>query len=188
MSKPKLTEKDFVAAAATLNCSVAAIKAVCEVEAPRGGFLPSDEIAILFERHQFSKRTGRKFDISHPLISNPKAGGYKGGQAEHTRLAEAVALDRNAALESTSWGKFQIMGFNYAPAGFADLQSFINAMSQGEPEHLTAFVAFIQHEGMAVFLRNAKWADFARRYNGANYAINSYDVKLAAAHSNFMEA
>jgi hypothetical protein len=184
MTKPILTAQDFAAAAETLGCDVAVIRAVCVVEAPRGGFLPSGEPTILFERHQFSKRTGRKFDIGHPSISNPKPGGYQGGQAEHLRLAEAVALDRNAAMESTSWGKFQIMGFNYAPAGFESLQAFINAMYTSEGRQLQAFVSFIQHEGLAVFLREKKWADFARRYNGANYAINNYDTKLAAAYVN----
>ena len=181
-TKPTLTEQDFVDAAATLGCSVAVIKAVCQVEAPKGGFLPSGEPTILFERHQFSKRTGRQFDISHPRISSSKPGGYLGGQAEHARLAEAVALDRHAAMESASWGKFQIMGFNYASAGFDSLQSFVTAMYQGEGRQLEAFVAFIQHEGMAVFLRDRRWADFARRYNGVNFAINSYDTKLAAAY------
>ena len=185
MTKPTLTEQDFIVAAATLGCSVAVVKAVCQVEAPKGGFLPSGEPTILFERHQCSKRTGRLFDISHPHISNQKPGGYLGGQAEHDRLAEAVALNRHAALESTSWGKFQIMGFNHAPAGFASLQSFITAMYEGEGPQLEAFVSFIRHEGLAVFLRDRRWADFARRYNGVNFAINSYDTKLAAAYKAF---
>ena len=186
--KAALTEQDFADAAGQLECSVAVIKAVCIVEAPRGGFLSSGEPAILFERHQFSRRTGRKFDIAHPHISNPKPGGYKGGQAEHDRLAEAAALDREAALESTSWGKFQIMGFNYAPAGFESLQDFVNAMYQSEGRQLDAFVSFIQHEGLAIFLRDQRWADFARRFNGPNYAINSYDTKLAAAYNQLTEA
>ena len=185
MTKPKLTEKDYSIAAAAIDCSVAVIKAVCQVEAPRGGFLPSGEPTILFERHQFSKRTERRFDISHPHISNRKPGGYKGNQQEHDRLAEAVDLDRDAAMESTSWGKFQIMGFNHEPAGFESLQAFINAMYESEGRQLNAFVAFIQHEGLAVFLRRHQWAEFARRYNGVNYAINSYDTKLAAAHKTF---
>ena len=185
MTKPALTEQDFIDAAATLGCSVAVIKAVCQVEAPKGGFLPSGEPTILFERHQFSKRTGRLFDISHPRISSLKPGGYLGGQAEHDRLAEAVALDRHAALESASWGKFQIMGFNHAPAGFDSLQSFVTAMYEGEGPQLEAFVSFIRHEGMAVFLRDRRWADFARRFNGPAYRTNKYDEKLAAAFTLF---
>lgn len=186
--KPALSEQDFQKAADDLDCSVAVIKAVCQVEAPRGGFLPSGEPTILFERHQFSKRTGRKFDISHPHISNTKPGGYKGGQAEHVRLAEAAALDRDAALESTSWGKFQIMGFNYAPAGFGSLQAFINAMYQSEGRQLDAFVSFIQHEGLGIFLRERRWEAFAERYNGPKHAINNYAPKMAAAYAQHSEA
>lgn len=188
MTKPVLTEQDFKDAAAKLDCPVAVIKAVCAVEAPRGGFLPSGEPTILFERHQFSKRTGRKFDMSHPHISNRQPGGYKGGQAEHDRLTEAAALDREAALESTSWGKFQIMGFNYAAAGFGSLQAFINAMYQSEGRQLDAFVSFIQHEGLGIFLRERRWEAFASRYNGVNHAINKYAPKLAAAFNEFSEA
>ena len=185
MTKPKLTEQDFIYAATTLGCSVAVIKAVCQVEAPKGGFLLSGEPTILFERHQFSKRTGRQFDMSHPHISNTKPGGYKGGQAEHDRLAEAAALDRDAALESASWGKFQIMGFNYAPAGFESLQAFINAMYISEGRQLDAFVSFIRHEGLAVFLREHRWVAFVERYNGRNHAINNYVPRLVAAYEAF---
>lgn len=187
MSNPILTEKDFADAAEKLDVSVAVIKAVCKVEAPRGGFLPSGEPVILFERHQFSRRTGRKFDIDHPHISNPTPGGYAGGQAEHARLAEAVSLDRDAALASASWGRFQIMGFNHAAAGFGDIQSFINAMYESEGRQLDAFVSFLLHEGLAIYLRRHAWADFAARYNGPNYSVNAYDTKLAAAFSQISE-
>ena len=179
--KPALDIGDFTRAAGVIGCSVSAIKAVCTVEAPRGGFLPSGQPAILFERHQFSKRTGGKFDKSNPGISGPR-GGYRGGDAEHARLAEAAALDRTEALSSTSWGKFQIMGFNYVAAGFVTLQGFINAMFDSESAHLDAFVAFIMHERLDDELREMRWADFARRYNGLAFADNRYDTKLAAAY------
>lgn len=181
--KPVLSLVDFQRAAVALNCSVAAIRAVCAVEAPRGGFLPSGQPALLFERHQFSRRTGRKFDAQYPDISNSERGGYLGGEAEHGRLQRAAALDRDAALQSASWGKFQIMGFNYDAAGFATLQAFVNAMYEGEGAQLDAFVSFVLDQGLADELRECRWADFARRYNGADYAANKYDIKLAAAYA-----
>lgn len=181
--KPVLSLADFQRAGAALNCSVPAIRAVCAVEAPRGGFLASGQPTLLFERHQFSRRSGRKFDAKYPDISNPTRGGYLGGEAEHGRLQRAVALDRDAALQSASWGKFQIMGFNYQAAGFATLQAFVNAMYEGEGAQLDAFVAYVLHEGLADELRECRWADFARRYNGPDYATNKYDTKLAAAYN-----
>lgn len=182
MEKPFLTAVDFQRAADQLGCSVAAIKAVCAIEAPRGGFLQSGKPTILFERHIFSRLTGRKFDAAHPDISNPKAGGYLGGEREHDRLEKAMALDRNAALQSASWGRFQIMGFNAAAAGFKTLQAFINAMHAGEPEQLDAFVNFIKTNKLDDELRELRWADFARKFNGPAYQINKYDSKLAVAY------
>ncbi len=179
----QLTEPDFARAAAALSCDVAAVKAVCEVEAPKGGFLPDGRPTILFERHQFSKRTGGKFDAAHPDISNPKPGGYVGGAAEHGRLDRAASLDRDAALKSASWGRFQLMGFNHSTCGHATLQSFINAMYESEGEQLDAFVSFIlANPGLTKAIRAKDWSNLARLYNGANYAINFYDKRLAAAY------
>lgn len=44
MSKPVLTSQDFIDAAAILNCSVAAIKAVAEVESSGGGFFQQESL------------------------------------------------------------------------------------------------------------------------------------------------
>lgn len=184
--KPVLVQADYERAAARLRCTVADIRAVCEVEAPKGGFLPDGQVTILFERHQFWKRTNGRFGPSD--INSSQAGGYMGGALEHKRLARAVTLDRVAALESTSWGKFQIMGFNHLAAGFLTLQAFINAMHESEGKQLDAFVSFVLHEKLDDELRENRWADFARRYNGAGYAANAYDVKLAAAHRKWMRA
>ena len=185
MPKPVLINQDFIDAAAILNCSVAAIKAVAEVESSGGGFLSTGEPKILFERHIFSSRTKRMFDKSNPGVSNPTPGGYGLVSIQHKRLQEAVALDRNAALRSASWGKFQIMGFNYALAGFNSLQEFITAMYQSERQHLIAFINFIKHTALDDELRELRWADFARKYNGPQYAKNKYDTKLNAAYRKF---
>lgn len=185
MSKPVLTSQDFIDAAAILNCSVAAIKAVAEVESSGGGFLSTGEPKILFERHIFSSRTRHLYDRSNPGVSNPNPGGYGAVSIQHKRLQEAVSLDRNAALMSASWGKFQIMGFNYALAGFNSLQEFITAMYQSERQHLIAFIQFIKHTSLDDELRELRWADFARKYNGPQYAKNKYDTKLNAAYKKY---
>jgi hypothetical protein len=185
MPKPELTEKDFQDAARQLNCEVAAIKAVAEVESRGDGFLPTGEPKILFERHIFSKRTNGLFDKTNPGISNPVAGGYGNAASQHKRLQEAVILNRNAALMSASWGKFQVMGFNYALAGFNSLQEFITAMYKGEREHLLAFVNYIINTSLHDELREKRWADFARKYNGPDYKKNNYDVKMAEAYKKF---
>lgn len=187
MSKT-LQEADFARAAAALNCPIAAVKAVCQVEAPGGGFDAAGLPRILFEGHKFSSFTDRRFDEKYPTISYPqwtRKFYAKDNAGEHLRLALAAGLDREAALKSASWGKFQIMGFNFAAAGFTTLQAFINAMYASEGAQLDAFIAFIKHEGLADELREQRWADFARRYNGPAYAANQYDTKLAKAFATF---
>jgi len=176
-----LDDAAIEAAAKKIDCQVAAVRAVIDVES-RGGFLPDKRPKILFERHYFSRLTKRKFDGSHPLISNPKWGGYKGGAAEYDRLGAAIKLDRDAALRSASWGAFQIMGDNYKICGFGSAEDFVQAMVSGEPAQLDAFVSFVKKNGLADELIRLDWAGFARGYNGPAYKANKYDAKLFAAY------
>lgn len=202
-----LTEADYADAAAQLGCSVDQIKAVFEVEASGsgwftdvradilardgpGGFLDGPDLPkILFEAHIFDRETKGRFRASHPKLSskawNRKL--YVGGQGEYVRLDEAMGLDRAAALRSASWGAPQIMGFNHKLAGFDTVEAFVAAMKSGARAHLLAFVAFVKNSGLADELRRvsnnpADCAPFARGYNGSGFAVNAYDVKIAAAH------
>lgn len=188
MSKT-LVPEDFRRAATSLAVDVPCIKAVAQVEAPNGGFLSTGEPTILFERHVFSERTQGRFDATHPHISNPVGGGYGLTAAQHGRLAEAAALDRTAALESASWGKFQIMGFNHVAAGYSELQTFINAMYHSESKQLDAFVSFLKKDrggAMQRALQAKEWAVFARLYNGPGYAKHNYDGRLRDAYRTFL--
>ena len=182
MNKNNITEEDYKIAAANIGCEVAAIKAVVEVESPRGPFYDNGEPTLLFERHIFRRETGGKYDRSHPDISGPR-GGYGVTSKQHARLARASALDRNAALRSASWGMFQIMGFNHEAAGHPTLQGFINAMYRDSASQLRAFVAFIRNDPVLVkALRERDWVTFARRYNGPAHAENNYSGKLGSAY------
>ena len=96
-----------------------------------------------------------------------------------------MQLNRDAALQSASWGRFQIMGFNHKAAGYATVDSFVQAMYRSEGEQLASFVRLLQHQGLAAALRNKEWATFAMRYNGKSYAANHYDQKLKAAYEKY---
>jgi peptidoglycan hydrolase-like protein with peptidoglycan-binding domain len=187
--KPGLMDADFQRAARTLQCEVASIKAVAEVESRGDGYLASGRPKILFEAHVFSRKTQHKYDRTNPDISSPSWNRalYKGGEKEYERLEKAMALNTEAALESGSWGRFQIMGFNYRNAGFASVETFVNAMFESEGRQLDAFTSFLQATGLAAPLREKRWADFARGYNGEGFAANQYDVKLKAAYDKYRE-
>lgn len=106
----------------------------------------------------------------------------KDGIAEFARFEVAKGLDRNAAMLSSSWGAFQIMGFNYKSAGYSSVEEFVEAMHNSEANQLLAFVRFVKAQGLDVHLRSRDWAAFARGYNGPKYAVNKYDKRLKQAY------
>lgn len=181
------SDKAIHRTAERLGVPLAAIRSIIEVES-RGGFDAQGRPRILFERHYFHRLTRGRYSASYPDISHPRWGGYGRSSAQYDRLAKAVALDRDAALRSASWGAFQIMGDNHAAAGFGDIETFVAAMMEGEDRHLEAFASFVESQGIADSLRRRDWAAFARRYNGPAYRKNRYDTKLAAAFARHAQA
>ncbi|MBZ5553753.1 MAG: N-acetylmuramidase family protein [Acidobacteriia bacterium] len=193
----KLTDQDYQAAANLLQCDVASIKAVAEVESRGDGFLSDGRVKVLFEGHQFYKFTNGLYATSHPTICYQKwttefyAKGATAdirGAGELARLEEAMSLDRTAALKSASYGKFQIMGFNFQICGFTTVDDFYQAVQISEGAHLNAFCSFIKANSLDAALRESRWADFANKYNGPDYQKNQYDTKLAAAYGKYATA
>lgn len=182
-----LQAADFERAARNLRCSVPALRAVAQVESSGGGYQHDGRPKILFERHWFHRHTDGRYTQSHSDISWPSWGGYSGGTREYDRLSRAIALDREAALKSTSWGAFQIMGFNHREVGFADVESFVRAMVENSGSQLDAFVEFIKSKRLEDELRRLDWKGFARIYNGAYYWKHDYDGKMARAYRDFSE-
>lgn len=189
--KAKLTEADFKNAALWLDVPVAAIKAFEEVESKGDGFLPDGHPVILFERHIMYRRTKAKYGFTRadalvkqfPDLINPKPGGYGKTSEQPGRLDRAAKLiDRECAIESASWGLFQIMGFHWEALGYPTLQAFVNAMYHNEGDQLEAFVRFIRiNPNIHRALKAKDWAKVAAGYNGPSFKINAYDTKLAAA-------
>lgn len=189
-----LTEKDYEDAASRLGVEVEAVKAVADVESgPYGAFLATGEPVILFERHLFYRLTHGKWynesvgegkDARFPYrdICNKQPGGYGPVSVQHDRLNRAAQLDRDAALKSASWGKFQVLGMNWESLGYASLQEFVNAMYKDEAAHLDSFVRFVEKNGLTKALRARNWAKFAEGYNGKAYAQHSYHGKMAKAY------
>ena len=119
-------------------------------------------------------------------MSNASAGGYgSGGAHQYDRLAQAIQLDRTAALRSASWGIGQVMGFNASAAGYPDVETMVASMVASEDEQLGAMLGWLASNHMDSTLRAHDWTNFALAYNGRNYAINKYDVQLSAAYQQF---
>ncbi len=172
--------------ASTLNVQHPNIWAVLQVEAAQCGFLPDRRPTILFERHIFYRLTGGAFKTTYPGICNPIQGGYgPPGAYQYTRLDQAVALNPDAALQSTSWGIGQVLGEYFSLAGYPDVETMVAAMIDSEGAQLGAFCAYLQSTRLAAPLRAHDWVSFARGYNGPDYAANHYDTQLRAAFQRF---
>lgn len=186
MSK-KLNDAGYCWAAQELGCGVPIMKSVARTESAGDGFLSDGRIKIRFEGHKFRSFTGGKYDTSHPQVSYTysiqkiKKHGYP-------EFSIAFLLDSTAALLSTSWGKFQPMGFTHEEAGFDNVHDFVNFLKEGENNQLIAFCRLVKHRGLDDELKRGSLKDcgiFAKGYNGADYKSNSYDTKIFNGKKDF---
>jgi hypothetical protein len=112
---------------------------------------------------------------------------YLLGTSNYKRLIKAYLLDKNAALESCSWGAFQIMGENWKQMGYKSIIDFTKAVSRSEKDQLKAFVLYAMHvkPKLITYMKNAQWSEAAYAFNGPSYKRNRYDEQLASAYKKF---
>jgi hypothetical protein len=178
-----ISEKDLSGAAVELGVDTASIVAVAEVESKQAAFDHYGRPTILFERHYFHELTKGVFSRSNPDLSSSSGGGYGKFTAQYAKLQRAYQLSALAALQSCSWGRFQIMGKNYAECGFSTPVAFVRSHMRSEAAQLSAFVRFVANDSKKLTALVARdWAKFARLYNGPNYSVNKYDEKMDAAY------
>lgn len=194
--KDKLTNEMIKDLANRLGIEPALLKAVQIVEAAgRDGFLSDGKPQILFEGHIMYKEFHKKFpdrDLAYlckkfSMVFYPKwdKSKYFGGLGEYKRLELAKEIDEECALKATSWGMFQIMGFNHNLCGCKDVFDFVHKMSESHEKQLELMYYFMNNSGCLKELKEKDWAGFAKKYNGPGYAQNAYDQKLRNAYENF---
>lgn len=183
-------EEGLQRAAINLEIEYALVKAVTTVESRGKGFLVDGRPIILYERHQFFKRL-RKEGIDPnvysgfiPNIVNGSVGGYLGLEKEYLRLVQAKAINSSIALESCSWGMFQIMGFHYLTLGFNTVEEMVEYCSESLSNQIDLFVRFIKADlRLLNSLKEKDFATFARIYNGPKH--KRYDLKILNAYNTF---
>jgi hypothetical protein len=188
---PALTNGDFVVAASRLGVPVGYIRGVRKIEAPRGPYDDDGRPSILYERHKFRNNTvpvGR-FNASNPTLSGPPygPGGYGAFSAQYGKLADACALDPEAAFRACSWGAFQVLGENATALGYASAYDMAMTLVEGEGGHLDTFVRYVETNHLVAKFQACRAGDprscqpFVAGYNGPGYRDFHYDEKLAAA-------
>lgn len=188
LKAPALTAADKIWAAEKLGVSVKHINMLLKVESAGRSFDNAGRPVILFEPHIFHRRTNGEWTPSEFSYVRWGAKPYpKSFDGRWAQLEAAARYNRTAALESASWGLFQVMGFHWRALGYADAYDFALMMARGEPEQLDAMVRFVTVNGLKNALQACRAGDpdscreFARRYNGPGFAKNNYHTKMAKA-------
>lgn len=159
------------------------IHAVIDVESRGSGFDDEGRVAMLFEPHVFWRELpdDQRRVAQIEGLAYPSWGERPYPKDSYPRLQDAIAINRNAAMRSASWGMGQIMGFNHGLCGYSCAEAMVTAFRDSEAVQLEAMVRFIITAGLDDELRRHDWRGFARGYNGPNYAKNTYHIKLARA-------
>lgn len=175
------------ALAKSLDVEPAALLAVAEVESA-GVYSWGGRPPIRFEGHYFYKLlSGAKRAKAVKMgLASPKAGAVKNPSswdARYALLQRAREIDADAANASTSWGIGQVMGDHWKKLGFPTVAALVKMADSGVDGQIEIMARFIKKFGLVDELQRKGWKDFARQYNGKNYASNRYDTKIAAAYN-----
>jgi len=140
-----------------------------------------DPKGFLFEPHVFSKLTNHIYDQTRPDLSYPKWDKTKYPKHKEDRLVQfgkAVYLEPLRAYESASWGLFQIMGYHFKVCGYSSALAMSAILQSSVEANVTAFGKILQSMYLIDTLRAKEWEKFAKIYNGPEYKLNNYHIKM----------
>jgi hypothetical protein len=176
-----ISEKEYSELAISFRLPVSIIKAIDEVESNGQGFDPdTGKIKIQFEPHWFKELS----KLTLGLWSKNKVDIQR---KEWEAFNDAYSKNPNKAMESTSVGRMQVMGFHWKRLGFRNVGEMWDFAKKSEKNQLWLGLKFIVTDTMifkAILARD--WKTVAQRYNGKNYWIKKYDFKLANAEKKYL--
>lgn len=166
----------------------AALMAFLAVESGGRGFAPdTGKIMIQFEPHWFARKS--------PYTPSGKwsINGIERQSKEWEAFNSAFAHNPDAAMQSTSIGLPQIMGFHYARLGYPAVGDMWDDFKRSETHQIKALIRFIESDKrLRKALIEKDWHQVAMSYNGAGYAaqahrlgINPYNVQMKEQYSKY---
>lgn len=174
----QLTRQDKHKLACEFGIELPSLEAVIAVESGGQGFDRSTgNIIIQFEPKWFKRKS--------PYIPSGlwSQNGVERQAAEWKAFNDAFKKDSNAAMESTSVGLMQVMGFHYKLLGFKSVGEMWDYAKKSEYNQLRLGLLFIKSNiKMFNALLKNDFATFAYYYNGSQYRKFNYDVRLIEAY------
>lgn len=167
-----------------------ALKAFMHVESGGKGFdAATGKILIQFEPVWFKRKA--------PYAPSGKWSVNKVERQEKEWIAFNDAWRHNpiAAMESTSIGIGQIMGFHYKRLGYSTVGEMWDDAKRGEDRQIFQMAEFIRTDARLLkALENKNWHLVATYYNGAGYKAiakkygrEPYDVSMRKAYEKFTQ-
>ena len=174
----RITDQEIATAAAEFGLETASVKAVLAVESGGRGFGTDGKIIIQFEPSWFKRKA--PYAPSGLWTQNK----VERQAAEWVAFNDAFAKDANAAMESTSIGLMQVMGFHYRLLGFKTVGDMWDYARKSELNQLRLGLLFIKSNAkMYNALKENNFATFAHYYNGVQYKKFNYDTRLEEAYN-----
>jgi hypothetical protein len=171
-----LTEKQYLKLSSVFGIPRSSVKAIEDVESGGSGFdSRTGKIKIQFEPRWFKK------------LSRLTEGFWSGNKVdvqsqEWLAFNDAFYKNPNKAMESTSIGSMQVMGFHYARLGFKSVGAMWDFAKISEYNQLWLGLKFLSTDRVLYkAILSKDWKEVARRYNGSRYWVLGYDKKLRKA-------
>jgi len=178
----EVSKNDFIFLAKEFDLSYAQLKAVDSVESGGQGFDKiTGKIIIQFEPVWFKRKS--------PYTPSGKwsLNGVERQKEEWIAFNDAFAKDANAAMESTSIGRMQVMGFHWKTLGFSSVGEMWDYAKVNEANQIRLGLRFIKsNTKMYKALQKNDWNTFAYYYNGSGYKKYNYQIRLAREYSKFI--
>ena len=172
-----INDNDYEIAAKELGIEKEVLMAIAKQESKGSSFQAVKQATILFERHKMysllikkgnTKASVDALSIEHPSIVNKNSGGYN-DMTSYDKLKTAKSIDYDCAVQSCSWGKFQVMGFHYANL-YSSPRELEKAMNMCELQQFKYFVLYLKKtNGMVNALKSKNWEEIATLYNGPKW-------------------
>lgn len=168
------------------------MQAVILQESARQGFGEEGKALIAYEGHWFSQLTAGAYDKKYPSISFPRFRMPRKGEDHPYNATQeqrwglllfAATIDYEAAVQATSFGLFQIMGFNYNLCGCDSPAQFVEAMHVSEQRQFQLFLTFIKEFDCLEPLQKGDPLAFALRYNTGKNWRNPREYNNPSSHA-----
>jgi len=179
-----ISEENYNSTALRLGIEVEIMKAIAKQESKRNSFWKEGQATILFERHkmwEYLAESGKtmvelnELMEKYPKIVNKHGGDYGAYSVQYEKLEIAKTINYTCALQSCSWGKFQVMGFNYKVA-FETPEEMEKGVNICEFQQFKFFIGYLENTiGLIQAMKDRDWRMIARKYNGNKWEVTNPD-------------